>query len=70
MKFEENCPGVSEEKSFKGVDRRRTTGGGRRTMDDTEVITIAHTSLGSNQLKKSTTMYIYMYVYNINIINI
>ena len=35
MKFEENRPRISTEKSFKGVDRRRTDG--RRTG----VITIA-----------------------------
>ena len=36
MKFEENWPRYSEEKSFKGVDGRTTTDDGR------QVITIAH----------------------------
>ena len=46
MKFEENWPRVSEEKSFKGVERR--------TMDDDgwQVITIAHPEPCSGELKK------------------
>ena len=47
MKFEENWPGVSEEKSFNGVD-------GWWTKDDDgwQVITIAHPDHSAGKLKR------------------
>ena len=50
MKFEENWPRVTEEKSFKGVDRR--------TDDDgRQVITTVHPESCSGELKKVTTYF-------------